>query len=143
MILSKSGDNVGSPNGYNYGIWGDESLTNSQVGSINFQALPFNTSATYPKGSSGLIQINSWYNFIVTYSKSTSTLKYYLNNVLIDTKILAFEIGVNNNALWIGSQDSMFTTKKTFEGKIDDIGIWNKVLSAEEIKFLFEKDFKP
>ena len=63
MIVSKAGDNVGNPNGYNYGIWGDESLTSYNIGSVNFQAQPFYNSSTYPIGSTGLIQINNWYNF--------------------------------------------------------------------------------
>jgi hypothetical protein len=137
MIISKAGDNVGNPNGYNYGIWGDENLTDNQTGSINFQAQPFNNPSTYPIGSTGLIQINNWYNFVVTYSKSTSTLNYYLNNVLIDTKNLAFNIGVNTNELWIGSQASIFNTIKTFNGDIDDVGIWNRALSQAEITNLY------
>ena len=137
MIVSKAGDNVGNPNGYNYGIWGDEDLTDNQTGSINFQAQPFYNPSTYPIGSTGLIQINNWYNFIVTYSKSTSTLNYYLNNVLIDTKNLAFNIGVNTNELWIGSQASIFNTIKTFNGDIDDVGIWNRALTQEEITNLY------
>ena len=137
VILSKSGDNVGAPNGYNYGIWGNVGLTSSQIGSVNFQAQPFNDASTFPLGSSGLIQINNWYNFVVTYTKSTSTLKYYINNVLIDKKNLAFEIGVNSNELWIGSQASQYTTVKTFNGKIDDIGIWNRALTEDEINNLY------
>ena len=30
-----------------------------------------------------------------------------------------------------------------FTGKIDDIGIWNRVLSPEEIKFLYQNTFNP
>ena len=137
MIISKSGDNVGNPNGFNYGVWGDESLTNNQTGSVNFQAQPFYNTSTIPIGSSGLIQINNWYNFVVTYTKSNSTLKYYINNVLIDTKILAFNIGVNANELWIGSQASIYNTIKTFKGSIDDIGIWNRALSQQEITAMY------
>jgi hypothetical protein len=30
-----------------------------------------------------------------------------------------------------------------YTGKIDDIGVWNRTLTAEEIKFLYDNDFKP
>jgi len=30
-----------------------------------------------------------------------------------------------------------------FNGNLDDIGVWNRGLTAEEIKFLYDNDFKP
>jgi hypothetical protein len=136
-ILMKAGDGVGMPNGYTYGIWGGIAGTNSQVGVVNFQAQPHYTSITYPNNSSGHVSINTWYNYIVTYTKNDSTLKYYINNVVVDVKHLNFNIGFNNNPLWIGSQPSIYSSTKTFDGKIDDIGIWNRALTQQEITNLY------
>jgi hypothetical protein len=136
-ILMKSGDGVGMPNGYAHGIWGGITGTNSQVGVVNFQAQPYNTSTTYPSNSSGYVMINNWYNYTVTYTKNDSTLKYYINDGLVDVKYLNFNIGYNTNPLWIGSQQSIYSTTKTFDGKIDDIGIWNRALTQQEITELY------
>ena len=136
-ILMKVGDGVGMPNGYTYGIWGGIAGTNSQVGVVNFQAQPHYTSITYPNNSSGHVSINTWYNYIVTYTKNDSTLKYYINNVVVDVKHLNFNIGFNNNPLWIGSQPSIHSSTKTFDGKLDDIGIWNRALTQQEITILY------
>ena len=136
-ILMKCGDGIGMPNGYAHGIWGGITGTNSQVGVVNFQAQPYNTSITYPSNSSGNVMINNWYNYTVTYTKNDSTLKYYINNGLVDIKYLNFNIGYNTNPLWIGSQQSIYSTTKTFDGKIDDIGIWNRALTQQEITALY------
>jgi hypothetical protein len=29
-----------------------------------------------------------------------------------------------------------------FNGNLDDLGIWNRALTPEEIKYLYENDFK-
>jgi hypothetical protein len=136
-ILMKSGDGVGMSNGFAHGLWGGVNGTNNQVGIINFQAQPFNNSLTYPDGNSGFVSINNWYNYLLTYTKADSTLKYFLNDLLVDVKILNFNIGYNNNDLWIGSQNSIYSTIKTFQGTLDDIGIWNRALTQEEITNLY------
>jgi hypothetical protein len=136
-IVMKSGDGVGDPNGYTYGVWAGTPTSTPSTGTINFQAQPNNNSLTYPTGNSGDVQINQWYCYVVTYTKNDSILQYYLNGVLIDAKIIHFDIGVNSNDLWIGSQPSIYSTTKTFNGKIDDIGIWNRALSQQEITALY------
>jgi uncharacterized protein (TIGR02145 family) len=136
-ILMKSGDGVGEPNGYVYGLWGGVPGTSNQIGMINFSAQPYINSLTLPSGNSGFVSINNWYHFLITYEKNSSTLNYYLNNNLIDTKILSFNIGYNSNNLWIGSQPSIYSTIKTFDGNLDDIGIWNRALTQQEITNLY------
>jgi uncharacterized protein (TIGR02145 family) len=136
-ILMKSGDGVGEPNGYVYGLWGGVPGTSNQIGMINFSAQPYINSLTFPSGNSGFVSINNWYHFLITYEKNSSTLNYYLNNNLIDTKILSFNIGYNSNNLWIGSQPSIYSTIKTFDGNLDDIGIWNRALTQHEITNLY------
>ena len=136
-IVMKSGDGVGAPNGYAYGVWAGTPNSTPSLGIINFQANPNNNDLSYPSGSSGNVNINEWYNYVVTYTKNDSTLKYYLNGVLVDIKIIYFSIGNNDNDLWFGSQQSLYTTTKTFDGILDDIGIWNRALTQEEISNLY------
>jgi hypothetical protein len=136
-IVMKSGDGVGTPNGYVYGVWAGTPNSTPSLGIINFQATPNNNDLSYPSGSSGNVNINEWYNYVVTYTKNDSTLKYYLNGSLVDTKVIYFSIGNNNNDLWFGSQPSLYTTTKTFDGVLDDIGIWNRALTQEEITSLY------
>jgi hypothetical protein len=134
-ILMKTGDGVGAQNGYVFGLWGGVPGTGPTVGMVHFAAQPYNNGSSFP-GANGFVNIKTWYHLAVTYTDSDSTLKYYLNGNLIDTKRLNFNIGNNSNPLWIGSSQSIYSTKKTFHGKIDDIGIWNRALSQDEISVL-------
>jgi hypothetical protein len=66
-----------------------------------------------------------------------SDLKIYFNGTLVvidSTRLLQGEIK-NNLDITIGRRGN--STDRFFRGKIDDIGIWNRALSAEEAKQLF------
>lgn len=131
-ILMKMGDGVGDQNGFVFGLWGGNPGTSGTVGMVNFAAQPYNNGSSFP-GANGFVNIKTWYHIAVTYTDIDSTLKYYLNGNLVDTKRLNFNIGNNSNPLWIGSSQSIYSTKKTFHGKLDDVGIWNRALSQSEI----------
>jgi hypothetical protein len=132
MLISKHSPQCNNNEGtYVYGIW-NEGLTGNHK--INFSASPNFTSATYPNNQ-GLVSLNSWYQFVITYDDSLDVLKYYLNGILVDTKNLNFDILNNPFDIFIGKQDC--GNQWHFNGKIDDIGIWNRTLTQQEITDLY------
>lgn len=82
-----------------------------------------------------------WHHLVAV--KENATLKIYFDGVLESSIIDNTTISSSSNMV-IGYQAMWgFECEKYFFGKIDDVGIWNRALTAEEIKFLFEKDFNP
>lgn len=77
-------------------------------------------------------EINKWYHFVYTVDNSGG--KIFVNGVLIGTHSWTGEAGPSSNSfLWkIGGFYNHW-----FHGIIDDIGIWNRALSQQEITGLY------
>jgi hypothetical protein len=130
MILCKRPNVVSNITGtYSFGIW---ESNGSHL--VSCQAPPNASALTYP-GSNGTIQTNQWYNFTATYDNTNKILKYYLNGTEIFNSNLEFIIANTPYNLTIGALTSAATYY--WNGKLDDIGIWNRVLTQEEITNLY------
>lgn len=75
---------------------------------------------------------NNWYHVVFTYEVD-NIVKWYLNGNLIKTDTLP-QLSNANIPFNIGSGGGRFY----WEGSVDDIGIWNRVLSLQEITTLFK-----
>jgi hypothetical protein len=132
MIVSKHSPQCNNNEGtFVYGIW-DEGLSGNYK--INFSASPNFTSSTY-SNNQGLVSLNSWHQFAITFDDNLNEFKYYLNGILIDTKNLSYEILNNPFDIFIGKQDC--GNQWHFHGNIDDIAIWNRALTPQEITALY------
>ena len=81
---------------------------------------------------------NRWYYLTLVKDSVSKELKLYNGDKLIDTIIYTHEAtGGNNGKLWIGRNPG--PNDKYFEGIIDEIKIYNRVLSPEEIRTQFER----
>jgi len=76
---------------------------------------------------------NSWYFFTVTYDGTK--LSIYVNGKYVDQK--AVSLNTIGNIFRIGERISGDIVKEGFKGTIDDIAIWNRVLTPEEISALY------
>jgi hypothetical protein len=91
---------------------------------------------------------NTWLfiTSVVDY-KNTNTLKLYINGILQSTSNLVdFDFGISDNLyMIIGARAGIYGTpmEEYHNGLIDDVRIYNRVLSQEEIIFLFEEPYKP
>ena len=76
------------------------------------------------------IVANTWYNVALTYDVATTTMKLYKNGILVatNTGVVPFTGG---NTLRLGCYDAL---QNLLGGKIDEVRIWNRVLSQTEIQ---------
>ena len=94
-----------------------------------------NTSNNSEFFKGGDIPFNQWTHVAVTYDGSVG--KVYQNGQLVAEDQIDVNINAGGSALNIGSLKSSNGTWYLFDGKLDELGYWNKVLSAEKIGNLF------
>ena len=83
--------------------------------------------------SSTIVSQNQW-NFLVCTFDGNS-VKFYLNNVLIST-FQNINISINTNGLfYLGA--SISGVSQFYDGRLDDIGIWDRALTQCEIQDLY------
>jgi len=87
-------------------------------------------------GGYKLPSINRWYHVVGTYDRNNR--KIYVNGVLQDTIPQTEVINLNNYNVTIGQDGG---GHEYFKGLIDEVLVYDRVLSEEEIQSLFKKDF--
>jgi uncharacterized protein (TIGR02145 family) len=105
-----------------------------------FSSKVWATSGQYTQGTTAISNsaypINQWIFIVGVYNQSQSSIKIYIDGVLSDS-IFSSNINVD------GSLANIFFGKRTdgnFEilnGKLDDIGIWNRALTPQEVQQLY------
>ena len=114
---------------------GTSGVTNQygQHGAAFWNPNPNNISVTATTN----LSLNQWKNLIITYDGTN--LKYYVNGVLEG----------NSNAIFTQNQMDLFVGARQFhlngpdfffDGKIDDVGVWNRALTPSEITSLYNQN---
>ena len=78
--------------------------------------------------------LNQWYHMAVTYNNSTAFC--YLNGTLIYTMDISSETANNLPTMTYIGRPNWAT--RFFSGKFDDLGVWNRVLTQQEITNLYD-----
>lgn len=89
------------------------------------------------KASLSNIFLGQWSHVVITFNYGIT--KIYINNVLVTDTILSVSQIMDSNrdfkvGDWYQSDDANFSS---FQGKIDDLGIWNRELDVCEVDALF------
>ena len=105
-----------------------------------------NGANTYASG--GSVSNDIWYHLVLTYDgeglTNSDKVKLFVNNVPVN---LSFPNGQNdipdftysgNDPFYLGWDIAQNITSGHFGGALDDVGIWNRVLSTCEIQDLFD-----
>lgn len=83
------------------------------------------------------ISSNQWINVITTYDVNTKVKNIYLNGVLSASGISsATSIPTNTDNLYIGAHQPTNISTWSWDGKIDEVRIYNRVLTNTEIDYL-------
>jgi hypothetical protein len=78
--------------------------------------------------------INNWQ--MLTYTRNINDVKIYLNGILINSGQSGFYTSGNGNIQTILGCDRNLTFD-WYNGKIDDLGVWNRTLTNQEITDLY------
>lgn len=105
----------------------------TDIGGLNTQKrIRFICAGNQPV-SSDFISANNWYHIVVTYDGSNA--KFYNNGLLINTIPQTGSSVSNNNPLRFGANSLL--NADWFHGKIDDISIYNRALTACDVDSMF------
>ncbi|MFZ4680660.1 MAG: LamG-like jellyroll fold domain-containing protein [Flavobacterium sp.] len=79
----------------------------------------------------------TWYN--ITFTRSNSESREYVNGILVSSVLQSNYQPATQCPIFFGSNhlDSNNNPLSVFNGKVDDIGIWNRALTQEEITNLY------
>jgi hypothetical protein len=81
--------------------------------------------------SNTVVEIDKWYHVAATY-QAGNNIKIYINGALEETTSISITRNSNSNNFSIGQ--SLYWPGRFFEGKIDEVKIYNRALSEEEIE---------
>ncbi|MFY7887251.1 MAG: LamG-like jellyroll fold domain-containing protein, partial [Dolichospermum sp.] len=141
IILIKGLDNM--TNNYS-ALYSDAVYTNQQNCSINtvneyFQQFYGVGTAVAPNN---YIQKDTWY--FLTYTVSNTVAKLYINGVLQSTTNYINKFNFRNNYdLFIGRYTNASTTPYWMNATIDDLRIYNKALTTDDITYLYNENTTP
>lgn len=116
-----------------YGIWG---LTSSvgvaayirTTGEVRFTA----DAGVHTTTSSALVPTASWTHVVVTYDGTTANI--WINGALDPNSGTLLNSGSTFDRSFIGARG---TGNEPFNGMIDEVGAWNRALSAGEIAWIY------
>ncbi len=106
-----------------YGIYASGSHTNNPPGGY------VHTSQLYGQRSTSALPVNTWTHLATTYDGTN--LRFYVNGQLAGSRVISGgmltstnPLRIGNNAVWSG---------EAFAGRIDDVRVYDRALSATEI----------
>jgi hypothetical protein len=117
-------------NGFNIAI----DQNNSFYGLNNYKVFFIVGNGTAASFISNQLELGQWANIVGTYDGNS--IKVYLNGVLKATQPFNLSLNCPNNDLIFGSWDNL-TAPDVTNKHIDDIGIWNRTLTKQEITDLY------
>jgi|GEM_PF-2473278 len=108
---------------------------------FEFNALPTNSTLQYDHRNGGILTVsynsNAWNNVIITINSGVANL--YVNTVLVGN--LPSVSPMNQSAVFgvsaVNTCISVYGQNKKYTGDVDDIGIWNRALTQQEITALY------
>ena len=128
-IINRFQNGYSTPNGQVWGIKFDEtSVTGFIVGSEG-------TGGESVVSNDALL-LNQWCHIVMSYDGSQ--IKLYINGVLVSSQNYSGSMNVNGNSgISIGESNQANGYWNHTNGKIDDVGIWNRALTLSEIQQLY------
>lgn len=133
-IVSKRGD-VAALSGWNFGMSGS---------SLNWSAEFSVTLAT--RTTSTTVTLNKWTHVVLTWdgSSTAANAKMYINTVEAGYSTTTNGSGTRSSdaakSLTIGNLSS--AAERTFDGFIDDVKIYNRIITTQEVKDLYNQGVK-
>lgn len=83
------------------------------------------------------VPINTWHHIVFT--KTGSSVKFYVDGNIVDSTNLSITQNVNDTRIVFGSTGTNWGDGEYYEGTLDDIRIYDRVLAPTEINNLFNE----
>ncbi len=117
------------------------SVTHSNVGGT-FQNYVISNSSI-----NNSILLSKWTSVVLTYDAVSKTQSMFQDGILISTKNnITFNANLNTGPLGFGAHSEFINSNLCsffYKGKLDDIAIWNRALTQEEITSLYNSCSNP
>jgi hypothetical protein len=89
------------------------------------------------------LSVGDWHHVVAVYDASAGSVEFYVDGASIGSaSSLPTSIANNNNEFAIGAeiQEDGTPTSSTFDGKIDDVRVWNILRTSQEIQDNYQKE---
>lgn len=106
-------------------------------GNINLTISNDGTSVENLYVSLGTINAGTWYHLVTTWKASTKTATHYKNGSSLGTAVGAMGSIHNGNTAFMLGNYSGSSANQGVDGFLDEVGIWNKVLTSDEVTELY------
>jgi len=107
-------------------------LSNSSTSQLQFYIINTTNGWEEADSTNANIQKNNWYHVAVTYNRETGQVEFYRNGIRLTTNRLIGQTRDGSQIVRIGSQGG--GSLDPFNGTIDEVRIWNKILTQQEIQ---------
>lgn len=94
--------------------------------------LSINGTIYYAAKSTLNLTLNQWYHVVGTYDGTN--MRLYLNGSQVDTTSISGNITAYSTPVYLGVNGAL---GEAFKGAIDEVGIWNRTLTASEVTQLY------
>jgi hypothetical protein len=120
----------------NFSVW--TSYLNELVAGTNQYMFYGNPQSTLVS-SSEILTNQQWIHFAFNHDSEQGG-ELYINGNLVSENSLSGVICGSTNPLYFGCDNGVGTLNRFFNGSLDDIGIWNRALTPEEVQELYTLD---
>ena len=125
-IIRRSENGYNNPSGE---VWG------SDFNQSNLSAGLVGTNNTHLILSVPTIPLNQWSH--IAFSYDGATLKIYVNGILKGSQAGVLTLNSGNSGISIGDSNQANGYWWPLDGKLDDIALWNRALSADELQKVY------
>ena len=136
--------NVTQTNPYSISVWINQTSGSNVLGKYHnldagLSQFYFNTGALYGNGTNSISltsPASGWNHYVIILQSGTSNTKVYKNGVLLTSGTLNYNSAITATKFVVGRiSDGGYYDH--FGGKIDDIRVYNKILSATDVVNLY------
>ena len=113
-------------------------ISNGTVGDINTEYLPATPNFI---GTNFNLSFDSWHHIVVVFDNSVGKYELYVDNNLIGSAVTTGPVAPTSSTILFGnSVDGIISDGGAgFKGSIDDVDIWNRALSPQEITSIYNQ----
>jgi hypothetical protein len=91
----------------------------------------FGVNKTAYSGPANSVELNTWQHFVFTFKKGV--VQFYKNGQPLGNPINGTLAAGTTDALVIGNYGADLSIARVFDGLMDDFGLWNRALRADEV----------